>query len=395
MRQPRILLGVGGGVAAYKAVELASRLRQSGHRVRAVLSPGAERFVTALGVASVARGPAYTDGDWDRASGRVLHVDLARWAQGLVVAPATADLMAAMAQGRADSLLLATWLSFRGRKLLAPAMESAMWEAAPTQANLAALAAAGVAVLGPLSGHLASGQRGPGRMVEPAELEDAVAGLVHPVDLAGVRALVTAGPTWEPLDPVRHLTNPSSGRMGVALAAALRDRGARVTLILGPSALADPPGVETLRVRTAREMMARFEAAFPDARLVVGAAAVGDFRPARCHGEKLDKAAVPVIELTLNPDLMAWAGEHRDGRVLVGFAATTGDSAASAQAKLARKGLQLVVGNDVAEPGSGFGSPTNRVLLAWEDGTVERLPPDTKIRVAHRILDGLRDRGLV
>lgn len=382
-------------MAAYKVIELASRLRQSGHRLRVVLSPGAERFVTALGVASVAGGPVYTDRDWERPTGRVLHVDLARWAQGLVVAPATADLMAGAAHGRADSLLLATVLSFSGRRLFAPAMERAMWEAVPTQANHAALLAAGIAVLGPLTGHLASGGRGAGRMVEPAELEDAVVGLVHPRDMVGVRSLVTAGPTAEPLDPVRLLTNPSSGRMGVALAAALRDRGSDVTLLLGPSALADPPGVRTLRVRTAQEMMAAFQAAFPAATLVVGAAAVGDFRPTTAHASKLGKESVSGIELTLNPDLMAWAGQHREGRVLVGFAATTGDSARDAQEKRTRKGLQLVVGNDVTEPGSGFGAPTNRVLLAWGDGSVEHLAPDAKIRVAHRILDGLRDRGLL
>ncbi|MFZ5586268.1 MAG: bifunctional phosphopantothenoylcysteine decarboxylase/phosphopantothenate--cysteine ligase CoaBC [Thermodesulfobacteriota bacterium] len=384
----RVLLGVTGGIAAYKACELASQLSQQGCQVRAVLTAGARNFVSPLSFAALTGQPAAHDMFDPAAEAAISHIDLARWAEAVVVAPATANFIAKAAHGLADDLLTTLILASSAPLLIAPAMNPQMWRHPSVAANLAVLTGRGARAVGPRPGRTACGEEGLGRMAEPAEIIDALWDLLTPQDLAGTPIVISAGPTREHLDPVRFISNPSTGRMGIELARAARRRGAEVTLVLGPTHLEPPPGVRTLRVVSARDMHQAIMAAAQGARVVIKAAAVSDWRPDDCAPQKAKKGAeAETCRLVANPDILAELGAGKAGRVLVGFAAETQDVLAHAADKLKRKNLDLMVANDVSAADSGFAAPTNRVHLITPDGEVDSLPLMTKAEVAMRILD--------
>ncbi|MFH6781257.1 MULTISPECIES: bifunctional phosphopantothenoylcysteine decarboxylase/phosphopantothenate--cysteine ligase CoaBC [Methylobacterium] len=398
----RVLLVIGGGIAAYKSLDLIRRLRERGASVRCVLTKGAQEFVTPLAAAALAGQRAHTD-LFDRADeADIGHIKLARDADAVVVAPATANTLARMAGGHAPDLastvLLATTLPI----LIAPAMNVRMWLHPATQRNLALLRGDGVAVVGPNVGRMAEAETGPGRMAEPDEIADAVEAVLAgsqeagPPSLAGRHLLVTSGPTHEPIDPVRYLANRSSGKQGHAIAAAAAAAGARVTLVSGPVTLPDPPGVTVLRIETAREMLAAVEAALP-ADIAVFAAAVADWRPESLGDQKIKKGpdGPPPLRLTENPDILATIARRSDGRppLVVGFAAETTDVIAHARAKIARKGCDLIVANDVSAETGVMGGDRNSVHLIGRDGTLETWPTMGKDEVARRLVARLAELG--
>lgn len=390
----RILLVIGGGIAAYKSLDLIRRLRERGAGVRCILTAGAQRFVTPLAAAALSGDRAHTDLFDRETEAEIGHIRLARDADMVVVAPATANLLAKMAAGLADDLastvLLATTLPI----LVAPAMNVRMWQHAATRRNMATLLADGIRTVGPNDGAMAEAEWGPGRMAEPTEIADAVEGLLGAgqeggrAALAGRHVLVTSGPTHEPLDPVRYLANRSSGRQGHAIAAAAAAAGARVTLVSGPVALPDPPGVAVLRVETGREMLAAVEAALP-ADIAVFAAAVADWRAAGAAAQKIKKdgAEPPPLRLALNPDILATVAGRTESRpaVVVGFAAETEHVVAHARTKLARKGCDLIVANDVSPETGIMGGARNAVHLVTAE-TVEDWPDLPKEEVARRLV---------
>jgi phosphopantothenoylcysteine decarboxylase/phosphopantothenate--cysteine ligase len=385
LRGRRILLIVSGSVAAYKVLILARLLRAEGAELRAVLTAGGARFVTKESLAAIT-GATVQDDLW-AAEAEIGHIRLARWAEAVVVAPASANRLAQMAQGLADDLAGCVLLATRAPVLVAPAMNPAMWEHPATRANIALLAARGVRVLGPDDGPMAEPESGPGRLVEPEALRAAIAALFAPGGrLAGRHALVTSGPTHEPIDPVRYIANRSSGRQGHAIAAALAAEGARVTLVTGPVAIPDPPGVQVVRVTTAREMLAACEAALP-AEIAVCAAAVADWRVAEEAGQKLKKtpgATAPTLAMALNPDILATLSRHaRRPRLVIGFAAETERVLEHAREKLERKGCDWIVANDVS--GDVMGGEENAVHLVTRAG-VEEWPRMEKTRVAERLV---------
>ena len=390
LRGKRILLGVSGSIAAYKAAELASRLTQAGARVDAILTAAASRFVTPLTFQSLTGRPAPAD-LWSE-DAHVLHVGLADGADLLLIAPATADILAKLAHGLADDLLTVTALAARCPLLIAPAMDAGMFEHPAVQANLTALLARGATVIGPAGGRMASGLTGRGRMLEPEEILGHVRRAVgRSGPLAGRHVVVTAGGTEEPIDPVRSLSNRSSGKQGFAVAQAALDRGANVTLVAAPCSLPTPVGASRIDVSTAHEMAHAVLEASAGADALVMAAAVADFRPARPADHKLKKdAGLPVLELERTTDILRAVAEvrARTGRpaCVVGFAAETGDLLANARKKLQEKRLSLVVANDVSKPDAGFGADTNRVTLIDSAGADE-LPLLSKAEVAERILD--------
>ncbi|SDE39571.1 Phosphopantothenate-cysteine ligase /Phosphopantothenoylcysteine decarboxylase [Thermus arciformis] len=390
----RVLVAVTGGVAAIKAPRLLRLLRAEGHEVRVLATPRALEFVTPLSLAVAAGGEVATEEAWFRPDGRALHIELARWAEVVLVAPATAEAMAKAALGLADDLLSATLLAGARRVAWAPAMNEAMWLAPQTQEHAKRLEALGHALFGPAHGPLAAVGEGEGwgRMLEPEELVERLRAFLAPKDLLGLRLLVSAGPTREYLDPVRFLSNPSSGRMGYAVAEAARDRGAEVVLVSGPTSLPDPWGVEVVRVESALEMREALLERYGWAEAVVMAAAVADYRPAETLKDKEPKAeAEKLLRLVPNPDILKELGEGKGGRVLVGFAMETAEGLERAREKLRRKNLDLIVLNWVNREGVGFGSPENEVVLLLRDGRVLELPRMTKRRVADRILDWVRE----
>lgn len=411
----RILLIIGGGIAAYKALDLIRRLRERGASVCPVLTAGAQEFVTPLAAAALAGERAHTD-LFDRASeAEIGHIKLARQADAVVVAPATADLMARMAGGHAPDLactiLLATTLPI----LIAPAMNVKMWAHPATKRNLATLQGDGVRVVGPNAGAMAEPESGPGRMAEPTEIADAVVAMLNEAagerpglgflagrpaatparPLAGRRVMITSGPTHEPIDPVRYIANRSSGRQGYAIAAAAAEAGASVTLVSGPVSLPDPPGVNVVRVETAREMLAAVNAALP-ADIAIFAAAVADWRPeieATAKKIKKDGSAPAPLALTENPDILAIIAHRAEGRpgLVVGFAAETDTVLDHARAKIARKGCDLIVANDVSTEGGVMGGAENAVHLISRDGSVESWPRAAKEEVARRLVARLAE----
>lgn len=390
----RVLVAVTGGVAAIKAPHLLRLLRARGHEVRVLATPRALEFITPLSLAVAAGGEVATEEAWFRPDGRALHIDLARWAEVVLVAPATAEAMAKAALGLSDDLLSATLLAGARRVAWAPAMNEAMWLAPQTQGHAERLKALGHAVFGPGYGPLAAvGEgKGWGRMLEPEELLERLEAFLAPKDLLGLRLLVSAGPTREYLDPVRFISNPSSGRMGYAVAEAARDRGAEVVLVSGPTCLKAPWGVEVVRVESALEMRQAILERYPWAKAVVMAAAVADYRPAEVLKDKESKVeAEKTVRLVPNPDILKELGERKEGRVLVGFAMETASGLERAQEKLRRKNLDLIALNWVNREGVGFGSPENEVVLIARDGRVLELPRMEKRQVAHRILDLVKE----
>ena len=386
----RILLIIAGGIAAYKCLELIRRLRGEGAAVRCVMTAAAHQFVTPLAVASLSEDKVYGE-LWSLTDESEMgHIRLSREADLVVVAPATADLLARMAAGLADDLAAATLLASDKPVLIAPAMNAQMWAHAATQANLATLAARGVLQVGPGAGELACGEIGFGRMAEPAEILAAIERfLTNANRLAGRRALVTSGPTREPIDPVRYLSNHSSGKQGHAIAAALAALGAETVLVSGPTQEATPAGVRLVAVETARQMLAACEAALP-VDVAVMAAAVSDWRVAEAAGQKLKKngKGPPALRLVENPDILATLAHRHNDRpaLVVGFAAETENVVANAVAKRAKKGCDWVLANDVS-PGTGtFGGDENTIHLVDGDG-VEGWPVMTKREVAQRLAD--------
>jgi phosphopantothenoylcysteine decarboxylase/phosphopantothenate--cysteine ligase len=382
----RVLLIVGGGVAAYKALELVRLLRKAGVAVRPILTKAGAQFVTPLSLSALCEDKVYSDLFSLTDEAEMGHIELSRSADLVVVAPATADLMAKAANGLADDLASTTLLATDKPVLMAPAMNVRMWTHPATRRNLATLTGDGVRFVGPDEGAMACGEFGPGRLAEPQAIFDAIMAALGdaPRPLAGKRAIVTAGPTAEPIDPVRLLTNRSSGRQGYAIAGALAELGCAVTLVSGPTALPAPAGVVRVDVETARQMLAACEAALP-ADVAVCVAAVADWRPETAGGVKLKKGeAQPTIKLVENPDILATlSASAQRPRLVVGFAAETHDVEAFAMAKLERKGCDWIIANDVSVPGT-MGGADNAVALVTKDG-IERWDRAPKDDVARRI----------
>jgi phosphopantothenoylcysteine decarboxylase/phosphopantothenate--cysteine ligase len=380
-----VLLGVSGGVAAYKAALVARLLKAAGADVTVVLTEAATRFIGTDTFAALTGEPAYTS-LWER-PGEVLHVRLAREADVAVVVPATANVLAKLAHGLADDLLTATLLEATCPLVIAPAMHSGMWEHPATRANVAILSDRGVRSVGPVTGPLAHGDEGIGRLAEPDDVVAAVRGALAPQDLAGRRLLITSGPTHEPIDPVRFVGNRSTGKMGAELVAEALGRGAAVTVVLGPGAEA-PAGVDVVPVETAEEMRDAVFARFDDIDAVVMAAAVADFRPKAIAESKLKKdSGVPELLLEPTPDILRELGERRTDQVLVGFAAETDDLEAGGRAKLVSKHLDLVVVNLVGREGTGFGAETNEAMVLAADGNDVPLATWTKRELAVTVID--------
>jgi phosphopantothenoylcysteine decarboxylase / phosphopantothenate---cysteine ligase len=392
MDRRRILLAVTGGIAAYKTPELVRRLRRAGHDVCCVLSASARSFVSSLVLQTLSQQEVRSELFDVDAEGRIGHIDLADTAELVIVAPATAHAIAKLAGGLADDLVSTVLLATRAPVLLAPAMNVNMWEHPATRDNVACLRMRGVHFVGPEPGWLACGWEGEGRMADPETIAAAAAALLGPRTLAGERVLITAGGTREPIDAVRAITNRSSGKMGYALAAEAARRGAEVVLVSGPTPLATPYGVRRVDVETALEMRDAVRAEWPRVGIAVMCAAVADFRPARPAAQKIKKEAlaggVPLaLELVENPDILAELCRERGERVVVGFAAESEDVLAAARRKLARKGCDLLVANDVSRVDAGFESDRNAVWLLEAGGAVEELPLLEKDEVAARVFD--------
>ena len=385
----RVLLGITGGIAAYKAAYLARLLKERGAEVQVLMTPAATRFVGPDTFAALTGRPVHSD--VFEHTEEVLHVRLAHEADAAIVAPATANLLAKLALGLADDLLTSTLLELTGPVVVAPAMHTGMWESPATRQNVETLRSRGVTVVGPTEGALAAGDEGMGRMADPEEIAEALqAAIPGGGELVGRTVIVTAGPTYEPIDAVRFVGNRSSGKMGFAIAVEAAARGGLVTLITGPTHLSDPPGVEVVRVETAEEMRREVMSRLEQTDAVVKAAAVGDFRPATPAKEKLKKdAGVPEIRLEPTPDILKELGAHKGNRVLIGFAAETGDLESAGRRKLEEKNLDLVVVNRVGQPGTGFDADTNLAMILARDGDDEPPREWTKRELAAAICDRL------
>ncbi len=390
-----IVLGITGSIAAYKTVTLASMLTKAGARVDVVMTESAAKLVAPLTFRSVTGRGAYVDDDLWQSDSHVLHIELGQKNDAFLIAPATANTIAKLAHGLADNLLTVTALASRTPLLVAPAMDGGMYANTATQSNLETLAERGMTIIGPAEGHLASGLAGKGRMVEPEELFGRLRlALGSGGSLSGRKVVVTAGGTREPIDPVRVITNRSSGKQGYALAQAALDLGASVCLISAPTCLAAPFGVELVRVTTAAEMLTAVLDAVENADALIMAAAVADFRPADPSGEKIKKAdGIPGITLEAAPDVLGTVAAIPQGRprLTVGFAAESQNLSRNARAKISAKKLDLIVANDITSPQAGFDADTNRVTLLWADGRARELPLMSKLEVAEQILDVVVD----
>jgi phosphopantothenoylcysteine decarboxylase/phosphopantothenate--cysteine ligase len=393
LAQRRILLGVSGGIAAYKSCELVRRLREQGAEVRVVMTAGAEHFVGAATFQALSGQPVRSS-LWDaHAEAAMGHIELARWAERILVAPASADVIARLAHGHADDLLSTLCLASAAPLYLAPAMNQQMWAHPAVQANLALLRQRGVQVLGPAAGEQACGDVGSGRMLEPHELRDALAASFGNGALAGLRVVVSAGPTYEDIDPVRFIGNRSSGRMGFAVAAAAAQAGASVSLVAGPVSLATPAGIaRRIDVRSAAQMHVAVLEACQAADIYIGASAVGDYRPANVSALKLKKNAGAPLSLQLeeNPDILAGLAAQSGHPFLVGFAAETHDVASYARGKLRNKGLDMIAANQVGD-GLGFEVAENALTLYWADGELA-LPRATKDELARQLVAHVAER---
>ncbi len=393
LQNKRILLGVTGSIACYKAVDLASKLTQAGALVDVIMTESAQQFVTPLAFRSVTGRPVFSN-MWDL-DGHVRHVGLGETADLFLIAPATANTLAKLAHGTADNLLTVTALAARCPLLVAPAMDGGMFEHPATQANLEVLRARGVAILGPAVGRMASGLSGLGRMLEPADLLGHVRlTLAQKGVLAGTKVVVSTGPTREPMDPVRFISNRSTGKQGLAVAQAALDAGAQVTLIAGPISAPIPFGAHTIHVETTQQMADAVLSAIQDADALFMVAAVADFRPGKQSSQKIKKTEMEdwglAIGLEVTLDILSAVKEHRERtgfpRVSLGFAAETHDAFEYGRQKLLRKGLNFIAVNDVLEPDAGFGVDTNRVVLLSSAGVVEEMPLLSKTAVAERLV---------
>ncbi|MGE3073138.1 MAG: bifunctional phosphopantothenoylcysteine decarboxylase/phosphopantothenate--cysteine ligase CoaBC [Dehalococcoidia bacterium] len=391
LSKKHVVLGVTGSISAYKAADTASKLRQAGATVEVIMTPAATRFVTPLTFQSLTGRPVVVD--MFTAAEAEAHVEVSRRADALVIAPATADCLANLAHGQTPDMVTLTALATTAPILMAPAMDSQMWEHPATQENVITLRNRGVEVVGPNEGRLASGRMGFGRLAEPVEIVGALRTLLGQRcgDLTGRHIVVSAGGTQEAIDPVRFIGNRSTGKMGFAIAEAARDRGAHVTLVTGPVSLDTPYGIHRVDVRTVAEMLVALEQATADSDAIVMSAAPADYRAAHPSEHKMKKTAEDGlnVELTKNPDIIATLPA---GGVRVGFAAETVNVAEYAKAKLPAKRLDFIVANDVGAAGSGFGTDTNQVTIYHDDGRAEELPLMSKYAVAVAILDRVAAR---
>nr|WP_314808341.1 bifunctional phosphopantothenoylcysteine decarboxylase/phosphopantothenate--cysteine ligase CoaBC [uncultured Selenomonas sp.] len=388
----RIVLGVTGGIAAYKAVEVASRLKKAGADVRVVMTRAATSFVTPLTFREITGQPV-AETMWGEPHHHVAHIALAAFAELVLVAPATANFIAKAAAGMADDMLTTFVLATRAPLIIAPAMNTGMWENPVTQENVRRLTERGATIIPPAVGQLACGTTGAGRLPEPVEVVRVVENyFAHGQSLAGRRILVTAAGTEEALDPVRFLGNRSTGRMGFAVAAEAARRGAEVILVAGPTPLATPTGVRRVDVRSARDMHAAVRAEYEGVDAVIKAAAVADYRPVEIAEHKIKKSDGELtLKLTRNPDILYELGQQKKHQILVGFAAETQNVAEYARGKLAKKNLDFIVANNVAEQDAGFGVPTNHVQIFYADGRAEDHPLMAKAALAGVILDRLEE----
>lgn len=386
-----ILLGVSGGIAAYKSADLVRRLRERGCDVQVVMTRAAQEFVTPLTFQAVSGRPVRTSMLDSAAEAAMGHIELARWADRIVIAPASADIMARLAHGLADDLLTTLCLASAAPISLAPAMNQQMWRAAAVQANLATLKSRGVDVLGPGQGEQACGDVGPGRMLEPAELAELITDARPDGVLTGLRVLITAGPTREALDPVRFLTNRSSGKMGFALAAACKAAGAQVELVAGPVNQPTPIGVRRFNVETAQQMLEKTRECVPRADIFVATAAVADYRPSKIEGNKIKKSAeVSQLDLEKTPDILANISLNEPRLFTVGFAAETSDLERYARDKLKRKNLDMICANKVGD-GFGFDADDNALQVFWPGGQ-EHLPRQPKPSLAAELVELIATR---
>jgi len=385
----KILLGVTGSIAAYRACDIARELMREGHSVQAVLTRAATRLISPDTFAALTGKPAVVDVFDEPVSGQIAHIQLAQEADLVLIAPATAHTIARLALGLADDMLTTLALATRAPILIAPAMNPAMWSHPATQAHVETLRARGVAFIEPAYGIMACGDEGWGKLADTPTIVQAVAlHLRRASDLQGVHVLITAGPTHEPIDPVRFVGNRSSGKMGYALAEAALAHGATVTLITGPTALTPPAGATVIRVQTAQQMYEAVQAHFDACEVFIAAAAVADYRPERALPRKRKRTGEAwTLRLVPNPDILASVAARKGNRFVVGFAAETDKALQHAQAKLSGKNLDLVAVNNVLEPGSGFEVDTNRLTLLYADGRIEELPMMPKRACAERIIE--------
>ncbi len=383
----RVLVGVSGGIAAYKSPALVRRLLQRGCEVRVMMSRAAAEFITPLTLQAVSGHPVHQHLLDAEAESGMGHIELARWAEHIVIAPATADFIARLAQGRADDLLTAVTLASDAEVAVAPAMNRLMWQNPATQRNLESLKQRGIRIIGPGSGEQACGESGDGRMSEPEDIATALAGEGHPRLLDGLSALITAGPTWEALDPVRGITNHSSGKMGYAMARAARDFGAQVTLVSGPVNRNTPREVRRIDVVSAQQMLDAVAEHAPDADLFIAVAAVADYRPAAAAEHKMKKKSERMkVELIRNPDILASVAAMKRAPFTVGFAAETENAVANARQKLKAKGADVMAANQVADDDNVFGNDENSVTLIDKDGEAVLAKTD-KYRLAVQIIE--------
>jgi phosphopantothenoylcysteine decarboxylase/phosphopantothenate--cysteine ligase len=381
-----VLLGVSGGIAAYKSAELVRALRERGANVRVIMTRGAQEFITPLTLQALSGHPVHTELLDERAELGMGHIELARWADLLLIAPATADLIARLSVGRADDLLTTVALATAAPKLLAPAMNQQMWKDTATEANIRTMLERGTQFVGPAAGQQACGDIGLGRMEEPAAIAEAAASLFATGQLAGKRVVITAGPTREALDPVRYLSNNSSGKMGYALAQAAVDAGAITTLVSGPVNMQAPDHARVIDILCAQEMLEQSLKLLPECDIFIACAAVADYRPATVAPTKMKKGDTELtLPLVRTPDIIAEVAASEHPIYTVGFAAETNDVLTYARDKMRRKGLDMIVANDVSDPAIGFNSDDNAVTIVWHDGELS-LVRASKSSIARQII---------
>lgn len=391
-----VLLGVSGGIAAYKSAELVRQLQELGANVRVIMTRGAREFITPLTLQALSGHPVHTELLDTEAELGMGHIELARWADLLLIAPATADLLARLSSGRADDLLTTVALATAAPMMLAPAMNQQMWRDQATEDNVAALVTRGHTMIGPATGIQACGDTGAGRMEEPAVIAIAAAGLFENGLLEGKRVVITAGPTREALDPVRYISNHSSGKMGYALAQAAIDAGAKTTLVSGPVNLAPPEHASLRRVESAVQMLDQCLQLLPDCDIFIACAAVADYRPASIEQQKIKKGPEQIsLELVRNPDIVASVAASENRPYTVGFAAETTDLLAHAKDKLVRKGLDMIIANDVSDQSIGFNSDNNEATVLWPGGerTLARGGKQSMARMIIQLIAGQVDPG--
>ena len=383
----QILVGVTGGIAAYKAAELIRRLQDHGATVRVIMTKAAQAFITPLTLQALSGNPVHCDLLDSEAEAAMGHIELARWADLVLIAPASADFMARLATGQADDLLATVCLATNASIAIAPSMNQGMWRDQSTQQNLQTLISKQVLVFGPGDGSQAFGDIGPGRMMEPEQLAVEASSVFKIGSLDGVKIVITAGPTREAIDPVRYISNHSSGKMGFALAQAAMDAGASVTLITGPVSLQTPERVTRIDVNSAAEMHQAVIETLPVCDIFIGSAAVADYRPTSIAHQKIKKStATMTIELIRNPDIIADVSNHPQRPFTIGFAAETQDVESYARGKLEKKKLDLIIANDVSNTAIGFNSDDNAVSVIWNDGEVS-LPMTSKQQLGRRLIE--------